>query len=216
MEKERGLKAYVRVNMIPVIWEILFIISCFLVNEEDYIYTNFIFYFGLLVYFVWRKELSFKNWKASLMSGKKFWIAVVITALGLIVAFVGTGILENTFSNIDAGTIGLKRDTWGKLIIFAISTIILPPIVEELFYRKSLIYFDDKKIFWVSVIVSIFLYAWEHNLTPFGIFLASLWGIPFTIAYIKTKNIYVSMTAHLIVNFLANGADVVITAVSRL
>ncbi len=66
---------------------------------------------------------------------------VIITALLFMVAFIITTILENVFCNYSTGTIGLKRDSWLKLTIFAVSTILLPAIAEETFYRKSIISF---------------------------------------------------------------------------
>jgi membrane protease YdiL (CAAX protease family) len=40
-----------------------------------------------------------------------------------------------------------------------------------------------------------------------------IWAVPLSIAYIKTKNIYVVMTAHFIGNLLGNGVDVIFTAI---
>lgn len=44
-----------------------------------------------------------------------------------------------------------------------------------------------------------------------GIFLTILWGVPLSLSYIKTKNIYIPMTAHFLVNLLGNGVDVLLT-----
>ena len=49
--------------------------------------------------------------------------------------------------------------------------------------------------------ISMFLYAIEHALSWWGILLTMIWAIPLSIAYIKTKNIYVVMTAHFIGSF---------------
>ena len=62
-----------------------------------------------------------------------------MTALGFVGAFVITTVLESRFSEFNTGMIGLRRNSWITLIIFAISTILLPPIVEETFYRKNMI-----------------------------------------------------------------------------
>jgi hypothetical protein len=162
------------------------------------------------------KEISFKGWKESILSGKKFWKSVILTMVFFIAAFILTSCAENLFPDISTGTIGLRRDTWGQLFLFAVSTIIMPPIAEEAFYRSSLICLDNKKIMLVTLILSMFLYAIEHALTPFGIILSMIWAIPLSVAYIKTKNIYVPMTAHFIGNLLGNGADVIITIINRL
>lgn len=55
----------------------------------------------------------------------------------------------------------------------------------------------------------MFLYALEHALAIWGIFLCMIWALPLSVAYIKTKNIYVPMTAHAICNIVVNGIIVV-------
>jgi membrane protease YdiL (CAAX protease family) len=120
------------------------------------------------------------------------------------------------YPTFNTGMIGLKRDTWFKLIIFTISTIILPPITEELFFRKNLISFKNKKVLIITTILSMFLYALEHSLSIFGIILTMIWALPLSISYIKTKNIYVPMTAHFIGNLLGNGIDIILTIISMI
>ena len=110
----------------------------------------------------------------------------------------------------------LKRDSWLKLIIFAISTIVFPAITEETFYRKNMISFKSKNVLAITTILSMFLYALEHSLTIWGILLTMIWALPLSISYIKTKNIYVPMTAHFIGNVLGNGIDVIISIIQLL
>lgn len=130
------------------------------------------------------------------------------------IAFFVTIVLEGQFSTLTTGYINLKRDTWLRLFVFAISTIILPPITEELFFRKSVIAFKSKGILMFTALIGMFLYAVEHSLSIWGIFLTMIWALPLTVSYIKTKNIYVPMTAHLIGNLLGNGIDVVMTIIT--
>ncbi|MCM1105194.1 MAG: CPBP family glutamic-type intramembrane protease [Clostridium sp.] len=66
------------------------------------------------------------------------------------------------------------------------------------------------------MIFSMLLYAAEHSLKPWGIVLTMLWALPLSVSYIKTKNVFVPMTAHFIVNFLGNGTDVVFTVIRML
>lgn len=75
------MSKYIKINVIPIIIEIVFIISCFIVQREYFIYTNFLFYMLLLVHFYTRKEISLKEWLNNIKSGKKFWKQVIITAL---------------------------------------------------------------------------------------------------------------------------------------
>lgn len=207
---------YTKKNIIPIGIEIIFIISCFIIPKEYFIYTNFIFYLLLLIYFYIKKEFSLKEWLGNIKSGKKFWKQVIITVLFFILAFIITIVLENIFSDYNTGTIALKRDSWLRLVIFAISTILLPPITEETFYRKNMISFQSKGILLITTLLGMFLYALEHSLTTWGIFLSMIWALPLSLSYIKTKNIYVPMTAHFIGNLLGNGIDVIITAISMI
>ena len=109
--------------------------------------------------------------------------------------------------------IHLSRDNYFKLIIFAVSTIIFPPIAEEIFYRKAFIRFNKKKILILSSIIGMFLYALEHSLALLGIIETMIIAVPLTVSYIKTKNVYVTMTAHFLVNLIGNGITVVLTAI---
>lgn len=210
------MNAYWKKNLFPLAVEIAFIISCFVIPAEYFIYTNFLFYFVLLLYFAAVKDFSVKEWGKNLKSGKTFLKSVGITTFFFLLAFAATMILESTFPQLDTGMIGLKRDSWFRLILFAISTMILPPVVEETFYRKSLILTENKNLMIVTMVFSMLLYAAEHSLTPWGIFLTMLWALPLSVSYVKTKNVFIPMTAHFIVNFVGNGADVVFTIIGML
>ncbi|WP_423214613.1 type II CAAX prenyl endopeptidase Rce1 family protein [Streptococcus equinus] len=204
---------YVKANLIPLIIEILFIISYYIFPKDDFIYANAFFYVLLFVYFLISKDLNLKEWFLSFRSGKKYWIQVLLTFLGFMLAFILTTILEGIFPGLETGTINLRRDTWLTLGVFAISTILFPAITEETFYRKNLILFDSTKTVIITTILSMFLYACEHSLAPWGIFLTMIWALPLSLSYIKTRNIYVVMTAHFLGNLLGNGVDVILTLI---
>lgn len=131
-----------------------------------------------------------------------------------LIVFGLTTALESFFPYLDTGMIMLKRDTPVRLIAFAISTMFLPAITEESFYRKSIISFRSKPTLVLSAVFGMLLYAAEHSLKPWGIFLTAIWALPLTISYIRTKNVYVPMTAHFIVNVFGNGVTVIMTIVA--
>ena len=210
------MKKYIKANIFPIVVEIVFLASFLFVPSDYYIYTNFFFYLILAVYFWCKKDFSFKEWIHNLRSGKKFWKNVAFTSLGFICAFAITSTLEGVFPNWDTGMIGLRRDSWLTLIIFALSTILLPSIAEEAFFRKSLISFKSKSVLIFTTIVSMFMYALEHSLTVWGVFLTMLWALPLSVSYIKTRNIYVPMTAHFIGNLIGNGITVVFTIIAMI
>ena len=163
----------------------------------------------LAMYFCRRKDFSIIKWWNSLKGGSAFWKQVILTMFFFILAFIFTNILENMLPNLNAGMIKLRADNYLKLALFTVSTIILAPIVEEVFYRKNLIYFKNRKILILTTMFSMFLYALEHAFTIWGIFLCMIWALPLSISYIKTKNIYVTMTAHFISNMLVNGITII-------
>ncbi|MFA9378378.1 MAG: lysostaphin resistance A-like protein [Lachnotalea sp.] len=110
----------------------------------------------------------------------------------------------------------LRIDGWVGVIIFACSTIIMPPLAEELFFRKNIIYDSSKTIFIITSIMSIFLYSVEHSFTWLGILETVFIAIPFTLSYIKTKDIYIVITAHFIINLIGNLPSVIISIVNLL
>ena len=150
----------------------------------------------------------------NLKGGKTFWKQVIVTTVFFLIVFGLTTALESFFPNLDTGMIMLKRDTPARLIAFAISTMLLPAITEESFYRKSIISFRSKPALVLSAVFGMLLYAAEHSLKPWGIFLTAIWALPLTISYIRTKNVYVPMTAHFIVNVFGNGVTVIMTIVA--
>lgn len=72
---------YLKQNIVPILIEILFVISCFVVPSDYFIYTNFIFYSLLLIYFVLRKDFSIKECIKNLKQGTHFWKPVGITVV---------------------------------------------------------------------------------------------------------------------------------------
>ena len=199
---------YIKLNFFPIIVEVLFVLAC-LLFQGYYIYINFLFYVVLAIYFRLRKDFSIQEWLNAIKGGNAFWKHVMLTILFFCLAFVFTNILENMFPYLNTGMTNLKADNWLKLVLFISSTIVLPPIVEEVFYRKNLISFKNGKFLILTTLCSMFSYALEHTFTIWGIFLCMIWALPLSISYIKTKNMYVVMTAHFICNFVINGIAVV-------
>ena len=164
---------YVKLNIFPMIVEGVFVLAC-LLFQGYYIYINFLFYIVLAMYFRLRKDFSIKEWLDSVKRGNTFWKQVMLTILFFGLAFICTNVLENMFPHLDMGMINLKVDNWLKLILFTGSTIIFPPIVEEVFYRKNLTSFKNRKILILTTLFSMFLYALEHTFTIWGIFLCMI------------------------------------------
>ena len=77
-----------------------------------------------------------------------------------------------------------------------------------------MISFENKAVLIITSLLGMFLYAFEHSLAVWGILLTMIWALPLSISYIKTKNVYVPMTAHFIGNLFGNGIDVVFTVIA--
>lgn len=193
----------------PIMWEILFVTLFFFIVERPYrVYVNLVFYVGLVIYFVViKREFSFTELKKHL-SQKKFWKYVAYTILGLIIAYFISQLPGIVFPNLDYGMATMPANDPYSLTAFIISTIFLPCFGEELYFRKAMICFDSKKTLIVTSIMGICLFAIEHAIAPLGFVQAALWGIPFTLSYIKTKNIYVPMVAHFISDILINATAI--------
>jgi membrane protease YdiL (CAAX protease family) len=213
MENSLKNKKYL-LKLLPVtIWHILYLIFCNMFGKYTRVYFDLVFYLGIAIYFFLFRDWRFLDWNRALKHGKKFWFPVLFTVLGMAIMFcisIGIGFL---FKDENDGMAVLGVNSWTTLFAFAIVTIILPPISEEVFYRKAIILFDSKMVLLISIVVSILLYASEHSLMPLGILQASLWAIPLSIGYIKTKNIYVCITAHFICNLVFNGMTVISCAI---
>ena len=93
----------------------------------------------------------------------------------------------------------------------------MPPLAEELFFRKSLIILDQsKKMLLITAFSSIVLFGLEHSLSMPGFVEGALIGIALSFSYIRTKNIIVPVTAHFIANLLVNGSGVISAAAALL
>ena len=199
--------------VIPFIWQLIYLIFSGSFDSAYRVYCDLIFYLGLSVYFIAIGSISFKNLWGEWKKGKKFWIPVVYTLIAIITAF-GIGLLVPILfpNNIDGMGV-LKVVNLPTLLAFALTTIILPPIAEEAFYRKGIINFDSNISLLSTTIIGVLLYSSEHSLKPLGLVIAAIWAVPFTISYIITKNIYISMTAHFICNLAFNGISVVLMGI---
>ncbi len=210
------MQAYAKKLIFPILWELLFIISCLTLSKKYFIYTNFIFYLGIIVFYCRAGDFKLSELKLHLKSGKIYWIPVLWTALGMIFALMVSALLLVLFPGVDSGMVGLSRENWLQLVLFAISTIIFPPLAEELFFRKAIIRFDSKIVLLTTFLLGMFLYALEHSFSWLGIVQTMIVAIPLTISYVKTKNVYIPMAEHFFVNLVGNGSTVVFTVIKFL
>jgi membrane protease YdiL (CAAX protease family) len=213
MENSIKNKRYWLMLIPAFVWHILYLVFCNLFDKYTRVYFDLTFYLGIAVYFFLLRDWRFSEWNRAIRKGRLFWFPVMFTILGMALMFgIGVGITI-LFKNMNDGMAVLGVNNWATLFSFALVTILLPPISEEVFYRKAIIAFDSKIVLLISTVVSILLYASEHSLMPVGLLQASLWAVPLSIVYIKTKDIYVCITAHFICNIIINGMTVISTAI---
>ncbi|GKU24932.1 CPBP family intramembrane glutamic endopeptidase [Clostridium folliculivorans] len=193
----------------PIIWQVIYLFISGGFTKENRVYCDLIFYFVLAVYFISIGYISFKKLFEQWKSGKSFWIQVLWTAISLTLAF-GLGVVVSLlFPNVDDGMGVFRVTNIPSLIAFIFTTIIFPPIAEEAFYRKAIVNFENRKFLIISSILGVILFSLEHSLKLLGLLTAAIWAVPLTLSYIKTKNIYIPMTAHFICNLLVNGFGVI-------
>jgi hypothetical protein len=135
---------------------------------------------------------------------------VLITFAGLFAASKLKDILSQQFP------LSYKENVWiivpndmFPTIIYAFMMIIMKPVAEELFYRRAIIRFGDKKKMILLTVASLLICALSRAHGPVAVLQWVLMSLPVTIAYIATKNIYVSIMAHVIFEFYDNTYEIV-------
>ena len=194
-------RAFWKRNIFPVFLEAAFLILLFK-NPNDILYINFFFYFVLFCYYLITKSFTFRNLIRNFKSGGHFWRATGVCSLLFAFTLILTFVLGIIFPNLYSGFFAPRMGDHLSIVIFAVTTMFLAPIVEEVFYRGNMINLESKSFRAISTVASLLLYAIIHSFSWWGIVSVIIWGIPFTLVFIKTRNVYITMTAHLIISIL--------------
>ena len=200
------MSGYFSRNAVPLAVELLFILGAVLLPGPWFTYIHFLYYLLVFSYFALQGRFSLQDWRNAQQDGELFWIPVLLTTLASALCFLLTGIL---FPSVESGLYQMAVDSWPKILLFGLSSLVLAPITEELFFRQSLIHPGSRLSLGLSVIFSLLLFALEHGVHAQGILTGIIWGIPLTFSYLYTRNIYVPITAHLIANFFSSGLDLI-------
>lgn len=191
---------------IPFAWELLFVISTIIMPKQAF-HLFFVFYTGLLLYYYYiHKQFSFRKFARNLTRVKRFWIPVAITFAGMLVAnLIKNKLIIPNFTMVRDGTVSIiTRNDIFPTMMYALMMIIMKPVAEELFFRKAIISFGSKKRVFVLTIVSLLLCAVTRAHGLLGIAEWIIMAIPVTIAYVATRNIYISVMAHVAFEFYDN------------
>ena len=191
---------------IPLVWELLFVISTIVLPMQAF-HLFFVFYLGLLIYFYYfHKQFSFRKFARNLSRIKRFWIPVILTFVGLMLANdIKNRLIQPYFATVRDGTVSIiTRNDILPTFLYALMMIVMKPVAEELFFRKTIISFGSKKRVFVLTLVSLILCAVTRAHGVLGIAEWILMAIPVTIAYVATRNIYISVMAHVAFEFYDN------------
>ncbi len=191
---------------IPLVWELLFVISTIVLPMQAF-HLFFVFYLGLLIYFYYfHKQFSFRKFARNLSRIKRFWIPVILTFVGLMLANdIKNRLIQPYFATVRDGTVSIiTRNDILPTFFYALMMIVMKPVAEELFFRKAIISFGSKKRVFVLTLVSLILCAVTRAHGVLGIAEWILMAIPVTIAYVATRNIYISVMAHVAFEFYDN------------
>jgi membrane protease YdiL (CAAX protease family) len=118
---------------------------------------------------------------------------------------INHNIIQLYFSTTRDGTVNIiTRNDLLPTFFYALMMIVMKPVAEELFFRKAIISFGSKKRVFVLTIVSLILCAVSRAHGFLGIAEWMIMAIPVTIAYVATRNIYISVMAHVAFEFYDN------------
>jgi len=179
----------------PILWEALFIlVSTFFTSYV--VYEFFIFYLVLLIYF--RKDFSMYEFSRNFTRGKNFWVALLATLVVVSLVYeIRKEVITNIFWNVVFKNLNVQMTGLFEMILYLISTVVLVPVVDELFFRKALICKKNAGLMIITTIISVLLNSCIYGRSFAGMVESMVIIIPLTIAYLMTDNIYVPMLVHL-------------------
>lgn len=160
--------------------------------------------FMFILFLLYRKTLLkditlyIKYFIKNISTGTKYWI------IGLCIMMLSNIIISYYFPGGSANEEAVQNIIKQVPIYMVFSTIIYAPFVEELIFRKSIRDIIDND--YLYIIISGLTFGFVHTLAgstlheliyiiPYGAL-----GSCFAIMHVKTKNIYTSMTFHMIHN----------------
>lgn len=184
----------------PVLWEIIFIIL-FRAFPRMTLYTQMLFYTGIILWF--HRDFSFRRMRKCMQFMEMFWRPVIITVASvLLMNWLTTFMGNHLFKGIPDGLFGVWTNGNLSLFLYSISTLILMPLAEELFYRRAALFMYTPATLLLSMTLSAMLYSLQHAYGWVGILEYVLISIPLMLSYVLTRDIYVVIMSHFIVNIL--------------
>ena len=193
------MKTLIREYAFPILWELLFIILYIVLPDTVKTLGLFmVFYLGICIYYY--KDFSFHRYFKNFNKPGKFWLPIILSLIMVIVLdFARSKLVEKGIIMYGADIYSMtRRNNPLSEAMFGITTILLMPIAEELFFRKAIIRFDSNKTTIITVILGLVLCGFSHSYMPMGLLMTIVFAVPYALSYVYTKNVYVPMTAHIL------------------
>ncbi len=180
---------------------------------QEHIYSvitlSYLIAYLIILYFLWKPKPNLKSvFNFSQLDLK------LIPYLLLIV--IGLGFVEQPFTEFDKIIEYYKTSeleprsyrfagfSW-FFVYLNISSLLIAPIFEELFFRKFLfVKLLEKNNLWISIIVSSLCFAAIHFETPSNLIPTLIFGIIACMIYFKTQNIIYTILIHFFNNLCSS------------
>lgn len=155
---------------------------------------------GLIVLF--HKGFSLNKYGRSFISGWQFWAWTAVSVALLIGADqLKKYMLWTLFAGQNSGIIQIwQKENYLGVVVYALTLIIILPIAENLFLCKGLLASKNKIALFVLAIGGLFVRGLFYAHGFYGILSYAVAAIPIVLVYLKTRNMYITLTAQIIVS----------------
>lgn len=155
---------------------------------------------GLIILF--HKGFSIKKYGRNFISGWQFWVWTAVSVALLIGADqLKKYMLWTMFVGQNSGIIQIwQKENYIGVVFYAITMIIILPLAENLFICKGLLSGKNKIALFVLAIAGLFVRGLFYAHGFYGILSYAVVAIPIVLVYLKTKNMYITLTAQIIVS----------------
>ena len=183
---------------IPLLLELCFVILIRVVSLETRLYLYFVFYALLVLFF--HEALSLKHFREGLRwSVRDRRITIATAVVMLLVFFFHEKLNAFLFLHISRspGLVSVKTSTLPEYVLYAVTMSILMPLAEGMFFRKALVSFENRQLTAVTTVFGLLLAVLLYAISPVGVISLLIPLVPVTVCFLLTKNVYLSIIAHL-------------------
>lgn len=160
----------------------------------------------IIYFFFWKPKLNLKKIINSKNYNLRIFFYLTVLPIGLI--FINRPFWDFTkiiafYQKGEIYTHSITPQFDSQFIYVCVSSLIIAPLVEELFFRKFLLQkLSERNNSIISLFVSSFCFSLIHLETPNNLIPAFISGLVFGIIYLKTNRIEYTIAAHFIVNVI--------------